>query len=99
MEGVPVCGDRCIAGKLSCRCMAPRDQEAWECRSRLARTLILRRCIVRWGGHGVGAWLRVVVLCLLDLLGLWGHHTSLRRWVGGSGSGSGLGKARGLLLG
>ena len=62
VENVPVCGDRCIAGKLSCRCMAPRDQEAWECRSRLARTLILRRCIVSWGRRGLGAWLRVVAL-------------------------------------
>jgi hypothetical protein len=47
-----VCGDRCLGnGKLSCRCMGARDQEAWECRSRLARTLILRRCVLqfRWG--------------------------------------------------
>lgn len=79
VENVPVCGDRCIGGTLSCRCMAPRDQEAWECRSRLARTLILRRCVVCWGRRGFAAWLRVVALCLLCLLGLWGHHTSLKR--------------------
>ena len=95
LEVVPVCGDRCLGnGKLSCRCMGPRDQvgplaavhcqegggllaagqlscigracccrrvlsrhsftaacraqEAWECRSRLARTLILRRCVVQF---------------------------------------------------
>jgi hypothetical protein len=49
LELVPVCGDRCLGnGKLSCRCMGARDQEAWECRSRLARTLILRRCVMHF---------------------------------------------------
>lgn len=107
----------------------PLLQEAWECRSRLARTLILRRCLVqfrcgrwqRWGAavlgvrlrrccmergvehlpmahadvagpqtcpacaptgrcrNGVSAWLRMAMLCLLCLLGLWGNHTSLHR--------------------
>jgi hypothetical protein len=76
---VPVCGDRCLGnGKLSCRCMGARDQEAWECRSRLARTLILRRCVVQFQ-NGLSAWLRMAMLCLMCLLGFWGNYTTLHR--------------------
>ena len=54
LELVPVCGERSPlgsgggSGKLSCRCMGPRDQEAWECRSRFARSLIMRRCALQF---------------------------------------------------
>ncbi|PSC75029.1 hypothetical protein C2E20_1867 [Micractinium conductrix] len=79
VEAVPVCGDRCLGnGKLSCRCMGVRDQEAWECRSRLARSLILRRCVMQFR-NGVSAWLRTALLCLLCVLGFWGHYTTLCR--------------------
>lgn len=79
LECVPVCGDRCVGRKPACRCMPPKDQEAWECRSRLSRTLIIRRSVLSWGLRGLRAWLRIVVLCLLCLLGLWGHNTSMQR--------------------
>lgn len=78
MELVPRCADPSSGLNATCCCMGRGDQEAWECRSRVARMFILRRCVgmVR---IGVLAWMRLMVLCLLCLMGLWGAHTSLVR--------------------
>ena len=67
--------------------MGPRDQEAWECRSRLARTLIMRRCAANLS-RGIWAWARMMLLCALCLLGLWGHHITLLRCVCGPRTGA-----------
>ncbi len=85
IEQVPVCGGGASASGASasasqrcCRCMGPNDQEVWECRSRLARSLIARRCFFSFG-VGLFTWLRLVVFCLLCLLGQAGCYTSIIR--------------------
>jgi hypothetical protein len=79
IELVPVCGDKPPGGSgRCCRCMGPGDQEVWECRSKLARSIIARRCIFTYSG-ALAAWLRMALLCVLACLGLWGTHTSLAR--------------------
>ncbi|GLC37451.1 hypothetical protein PLESTB_001584400 [Pleodorina starrii] len=91
IEQVPVCGDRAsapgagtgataAAAQRYCRCMGQHDQEVWECRSRLARSLIARRCFFSFG-VGLFSWLRLVVFCLLCLLGQAGCYTSIIRPV------------------
>ncbi|GLI59507.1 hypothetical protein VaNZ11_001399 [Volvox africanus] len=64
----------------NCRCMGPHDQEVWECRSHLARSLIARRCFFSFG-VGLLAWLRLMIFCLLCLLGQVGCYTSIIRPV------------------
>ncbi|KXZ46814.1 hypothetical protein GPECTOR_40g548 [Gonium pectorale] len=83
VELVPVCGDRAPGGGASpaaraCRCMGPHDQEVWECRSRLARSLIARRCFFCFR-VGLFSWLRLVLFCLLCLLGQAGRHITISR--------------------
>ncbi|EFJ48899.1 hypothetical protein VOLCADRAFT_90642 [Volvox carteri f. nagariensis] len=68
------------SSQRNCRCMGPHDQEVWECRSRLARSLIARRCFFSFG-VGLFSWLRLVVFCLLCLLGQAGCYTSINRPV------------------
>jgi hypothetical protein len=50
----------------------------WECRSKLARSLIARRCIFTYSST-LAAWLRLALLCVLCCLGLWGVHCSVLR--------------------
>eukprot|EP00884_Botryococcus_braunii_P020575 jgi/Botrbrau1/7200/Bobra.0300s0026.1 len=62
----------------ACRCMPSRDAEVWECRSRLARSLIARRCVLHFSA-GLFSWLHLIFLSLLCMLGLWGCPTSIDR--------------------
>jgi hypothetical protein len=55
-----------------------RCTQVWECRSKLARSLIARRCIFTYSGT-LAAWLRLALLCVLCCLGLWGVHCSVLR--------------------
>ena len=61
-----------------CRCMGPNDQEVWECRSRLGRSLIARRCFFFFQA-GVLAWLQTILFCLLCMLGQAGCYTTICR--------------------
>ena len=78
VELVPRCGDTSPGRRPVCRCMGDDDQLAWECRSRLARLFLVRRCVGTVKA-GLWAWLQMVVLCLLCMLGLWGCPTTLLR--------------------
>eukprot|EP00198_Chlamydomonas_reinhardtii_P006390 XP_001695726.1 predicted protein [Chlamydomonas reinhardtii] len=66
------------AAVRKCRCMGPHDQEVWECRSRLARSLIARRCFFSFG-VGLFSWVKLMVFCLLCLLGYAGCYNSISR--------------------
>lgn len=56
----------------------PAHAQVWECRSKLARSLIARRCIFTYSGT-LATWLRLALLCVLCCLGLWGVHCSVLR--------------------
>ncbi|KAK9821741.1 hypothetical protein WJX81_001109 [Elliptochloris bilobata] len=81
-ELVPLCGDRGAAGQppgqRACRCMSAADGQVWECRSRLARALVVQRGCVVWAA-GLLAWARLLLLGLACLLGLAGCATALLR--------------------
>lgn len=59
--------------------MGQGDQEVWECRSRLARSLIARRCAFSFG-IGLLSWLQLLVFCFMCMLGRWGSYTTIFRW-------------------
>lgn len=77
---ITAAGSQPEAVQRSCRCMGPHDQDVWECRSRLARSLIARSCFFSFG-VGLFSWLRLVAFCLLCLLGQAGCYTSILRCV------------------
>lgn len=52
--------------------------QAWECRSRIARNLIARRCLLAFQ-VGLLRFLSLAWLCLLALLGLAARDGSLQR--------------------
>ncbi|GAX80648.1 hypothetical protein CEUSTIGMA_g8083.t1 [Chlamydomonas eustigma] len=79
IELLPVCGELdAETGHRVCRCMGPLDQEVWECRSKLARSLVAYRSMFAWRS-GLLAWLYVLVMSVLCLFGQWGRHLSLHR--------------------
>uniref|UniRef100_A0A061QIJ2 C3H1-type domain-containing protein n=1 Tax=Tetraselmis sp. GSL018 TaxID=582737 RepID=A0A061QIJ2_9CHLO len=49
------------------------------CHSREARNLLARRTVGNCACTGLLDWLRVLVLSVLCILGLWGHHTTILR--------------------
>jgi hypothetical protein len=53
--------------------------KVWECRSRIARNLIARRCLLAFQ-VGLLRFLSLAWLCLLALLGLAVRDASLQRW-------------------
>lgn len=80
IEFVPVCGERSPStGQRVCRCMSRQEQEVWECRSQQTRKLIARRCLMAPRMLGLFTWLKMLVLCMLCLLGQWGCHNTICR--------------------
>ena len=81
IELVPVCWEESssLRGK-KCRCMTTADQDVWECRSQLARSLLSRRSFLSFS-QGLLMWIRMLVCCVLCMLGWWGNHLSLQRQV------------------
>lgn len=53
-------------------------RQVWECRSRLARVLVVQRACTAWPA-GLLAWARLLLLGLACLLGLAGCATALLR--------------------
>jgi hypothetical protein len=79
LQLVPACGawDR-AAHRRVCLCLRPAAQEVWECRSRMARTLISRACLPRLR-MGILRYLSMLWLWLLLLLGLAKSANTLER--------------------
>ncbi|KAF8072774.1 MAP1D [Scenedesmus sp. PABB004] len=74
-------GGRGAAGEHAPRRLsAAAPAQVWECRSRVARSLIAQRCLLAFQ-LGVGPWLRLAWLCLLALVGFTVSATSLQRPV------------------
>ena len=72
------------AGSLSrrasgCQCMGRREAEVWQCRSKLARGLIVRRCLTHFAG-GFKAWAYVLMISLACMLGLWSSVSIMHRY-------------------
>ncbi|KAK9816451.1 hypothetical protein WJX72_000489 [[Myrmecia] bisecta] len=84
LELVPVCAPAPKSAAAAdtpgatCYCSGTAQRAAWECRSQLTRSLIVRKCIFHFGG-GFGMWFKLVCLSVLCLLGLWGCYASLTR--------------------
>ncbi|WIA08813.1 hypothetical protein OEZ85_008235 [Tetradesmus obliquus] len=79
LELVPLCGSiNKESRRRQCHCLGPVEQEAWECRSRIARNLIARRCLLAFQ-VGLLRFLSLAWLCLLALLGLAARDGSLQR--------------------
>eukprot|EP00775_Hariotina_reticulata_P008350 gene8350-8535_t len=81
LQLVPVCG-LVQPGTIQrgCHCLSPLDQEVWECRSQVTRTLIARRCLwlAVWR-VGLLRLLSLACLCFAALLGLTGGSNVLHR--------------------
>lgn len=71
-----------VAGKAppACECMGRREAEVWQCRSTLARGLIVRRCLTHFAA-GFKAWAYVLFTSLACLLGLWSLPPTMHRWA------------------
>ena len=69
-------------GKRSpaCQCMGRREAEVWQCRSKLARGLIVRRCLTHFAG-GFKAWAYVLMISLACMLGLWSASPTMHRYL------------------
>ena len=69
-------------GKRSpaCQCMGRREAEVWQCRSVLARGLIVRRCLTHFAG-GFKAWAYVLMISLACMLGLWSASPTMHRYL------------------
>ncbi|GMH42583.1 hypothetical protein BSKO_10502 [Bryopsis sp. KO-2023] len=77
IELVPVCGDKNQqTGHRSCRCMRIKEQEMWECRSGLARTLIFKKCLLNVR-MGLVAWFQLIMTCVINWFTMWGYLTCL----------------------
>lgn len=88
LELVPACTHNDRRGLFSwwaggqCECCCMDDLQDAACGKKTARTLLARSCITSfWGAGGIGAWIKLSVLCLLSLAGLWGSHTTCERCV------------------
>ena len=70
------------AGKKAsaCQCMGLREAELWQCRSKLARGLIVRRCLTHFAA-GFKAWAYVLLTSLACLFGLWSLPPTMHRWA------------------
>ena len=70
------------SGKKSsaCQCMGRREAEVWQCRSKLARGLIVRRCLTHFAA-GFKAWAYVLFTSLACLFGLWSLPPIMHRWA------------------
>lgn len=63
-----------------CQCMGRREAEVWQCRSKLARGLIVRRCLTHFAA-GFKAWAYVLFTSLACLFGLWSLPPIMHRWA------------------
>lgn len=52
--------------------------QVWECRSRLARSLIARKCAFSFQ-VGIFAWVKLIIYCLFCCLGHWGCYLTICR--------------------
>lgn len=66
-------------GAIGCQCMGRREAEVWQCRSKLARGLIVRRCLTHFAG-GFKAWAYVLIISLACMLGLWSSGSTMHRY-------------------
>lgn len=69
LELVPLCGDHDADGGRICRCMHPADSDIWECRSRVAREMLMQRMLTCFS-IGLRQWMRLSVqvhLCPLNI--------------------------------
>ncbi|KAL0041632.1 hypothetical protein WJX79_010152 [Trebouxia sp. C0005] len=83
-ELVPICADKVSGGlgrgACGCQCMGRREAEVWQCRSKLARGLIVRRCLTHFAG-GFKAWAYVLMISIACMLGLWPSGSTMHRPV------------------
>ncbi len=74
-----VCSGGLGRGACGCQCMGRREAEVWQCRSKLARGLIVRRCLTHFAG-GFKAWAYVLMISLACMLGLWSSGSTMHRY-------------------
>lgn len=73
-----VCSGGLGRGACGCQCMGRREAEVWQCRSKLARGLIVRRCLTHFAG-GFKAWAYVLMISIACMLGLWPSGSTMHR--------------------